>query len=320
MVSLTHRVKDTAAFVMARSQHVAIDYASITKALRHYDLNNLTALSHDPYFHYLGQGKKTLDYFLMLDLLNFGSGFRGLQRGEGGSIYYTVAKGLKDYFEQAGKFGPTMDDLDHLSIFDLANITGQAQSADGEAFSLMMKQSLVSATSFARQSGAGRLSDIFQSRAYDTDCLLDLLLKISSFKDITIYQGQPIYLLKRAQIFCQDISLCRDIMTFMPLSGLEKLTCFADNLVPAVLHHDGILRYSDSLMKKIASDSLLAGCEEEVEIRAASIVAVDAMRDAALAQGHSCLTKDLDLALWLRGQEIKKTSRLLRHYTITMMY
>lgn len=54
----------------------------------------------------------------------------------------------------------------------------------------------------------------------------------------------------------------------------------ADYIVPAVLKHMGVLRYSPSLDDKIkANEEIGPGSEEEVELRACSIHAVEKMRE-----------------------------------------
>jgi hypothetical protein len=55
---------------------------------------------------------------------------------------------------------------------------------------------------------------------------------------------------------------------------------FADYRVPQVLHHLHILQYPESLMEKLESGILLPhGSPEEISIRAASILAVEKLRD-----------------------------------------
>lgn len=55
---------------------------------------------------------------------------------------------------------------------------------------------------------------------------------------------------------------------------------FADYRVPQILHHLRILDYPPSLMRLLESGADLApGCREEVSLRAASIVAVERVRE-----------------------------------------
>ena len=55
---------------------------------------------------------------------------------------------------------------------------------------------------------------------------------------------------------------------------------FADYRVPQILRHLGIFEYSDQLSQKIDSlQELPYSCPEEVEIRAATVVAVEMILD-----------------------------------------
>ena len=58
---------------------------------------------------------------------------------------------------------------------------------------------------------------------------------------------------------------------------------FADYRIPQILHHLCILKYPNSLLRKLHSFTPLApGCREEVSLRSASIVAVERVREEIL--------------------------------------
>lgn len=58
---------------------------------------------------------------------------------------------------------------------------------------------------------------------------------------------------------------------------------FADYRVPQILHHLGILVYPPSLREKLRNgEDIPPGSDEEVSLRAASIVSVERMRDEIL--------------------------------------
>jgi hypothetical protein len=82
-------------------------------------------------------------------------------------------------------------------------------------------------------------------------------------------------------------------------ADLDRLTMFADNLVPHVLRLDGVLRFSDELVARIDRGELIAhGSPEEVEIRACALQAVELI----VAAGAGTRASDIDQQLWLRGQ------------------
>ena len=64
---------------------------------------------------------------------------------------------------------------------------------------------------------------------------------------------------------------------------IRRLTMFADYRIPQILHHLCILTYPPSLLRKLHSHApLSSGSREEVSLRAASIVAVERLREEIL--------------------------------------
>lgn len=62
---------------------------------------------------------------------------------------------------------------------------------------------------------------------------------------------------------------------------IQQLTMFADYRVPQILHHLNILSYPASLIQTLRAGTMLEpGCKEEISLRAASIVAVERVREA----------------------------------------
>src|SRR5262249_45047860 len=87
----------------------------------------------------------------------------------------------------------------------------------------------------------------------------------STFADVSRYDGLDVPLWKRAQLAPADLHHA-GVATF---GDLDRLTIFADNLVPHVLRVDGVIRYDAELARRIDDEQLLEhGSREEVEIRA----------------------------------------------------
>ena len=67
---------------------------------------------------------------------------------------------------------------------------------------------------------------------------------------------------------------------FGEFDDINSITIFADYIVPAVLRELGILKYESNLCCSIDSNrEIVPGSEEEVEIRACSVHAVEKMRE-----------------------------------------
>lgn len=103
---------------------------------------------------------------------------------------------------------------------------------------------------------------------------------ITGFRDHTIYKGHQVFLYKRAQIFASDLWGAFKGQGYGELKDIESLTMFADYIVPAVLQQLNVLKYNPSLLSKIESNTEIgSGSEEEVELRACTVHAVEEIRE-----------------------------------------
>jgi hypothetical protein len=112
--------------------------------------------------------------------------------------------------------------------------------------------------------------------------------------DVSPYHGDAIPFFKRAQIAAADLAL----QGLADPEGLERLTLFADNLVPHVLRIDGVLEFDPGLVARIdAEEPIEHDSPEEVEIRACALHAVELL---VRAHGDTTATA-VDNVLWHRG-------------------
>ncbi|CAD5123950.1 DgyrCDS12255 [Dimorphilus gyrociliatus] len=107
--------------------------------------------------------------------------------------------------------------------------------------------------------------------------LLDMIVSnIESFRDTAMYEGKRVALYKRAQILIADIWAACEGRGLGEFTDIDELTMFADYRIPQVLCWFGVLDYSVELMEKLKSKHVFNnGDREEVELRAASIKAVE---------------------------------------------
>jgi putative queuosine salvage protein len=122
-----------------------------------------------------------------------------------------------------------------------------------------------------------------------------------SFSDVSTYRGRAIPLYKRAQLAAADLQ--RAGVATLP--GRERLTAFADNLVPHVLRVDGVLQLEPGLTAAIDTGELLPhGSPQEVELRAVAVHAVE-----LLAAENRLAPVEIDELLWNRGRGARYKSR-----------
>jgi hypothetical protein len=115
---------------------------------------------------------------------------------------------------------------------------------------------------------------------------------------------------KRAQIVPNDLQLA-GVAQFR---DLDRLTIFADNLVPHVLRCDGVLVYDPALAAHIDAEHVLPAGREEREIRACALHACE-----LLSQRLGVPPRVLDMWLWNRGQSPALKARP-RHRCRTVFY
>lgn len=111
------------------------------------------------------------------------------------------------------------------------------------------------------------------------------LFQYVGFRDHSLYKGRQVFLYKRAQIFASDLWGAFKGQGYGEFYDIGSITIFADYIVPAVLRELGVLRYSSDLAGTIdANAEISSGSEEEVEIRACTIYAVEKMKDLIKAK------------------------------------
>ncbi|KIY46721.1 hypothetical protein FISHEDRAFT_66328 [Fistulina hepatica ATCC 64428] len=133
----------------------------------------------------------------------------------------------------------------------------------------------------------------FQRRTSGKGTALQLVQFVTdtfpSFRDEHHFAGRKIYIWKRAQIMVSEtwaafyperIDEPHPIFPGAAGPAIGDLTMFADYRVPQILAHLRILDYPPSLMCLLREGTPLAsGSREELSLRAASIVAVERVRD-----------------------------------------
>jgi hypothetical protein len=274
----------------------------------------------DPQYHFVGSEEDTAAFVLTLDAVNFGSGYFPLLRKRPGLPgYFTIALALKERFEAHGPFdAATLRDLsadDCRALFDQPT-AGGALDELVDAFAVALNA--LGAHLLARY--AGRPARLIAAAGGSAARLTALLAALPTFRDVARYRGRRVPFYKRAQLVAADLSLALGGAGLGAFDDLDRLTIFADNLVPHVLRVDAILDYDAGLLARIAAGELLvAGSPEEVEIRAAAVHAAELLVAACRALGEPRTARDLDYILWNRGLDPLYREQP-RHRTRTVAY
>jgi len=315
-------IREQCCCVAEHSRHVHIAKERIPEYVAPLLTESLHVPSLDTVSHFVGQDAATIAFFITLAAVNFGSGyFPHLKKHQGISGYYTIATSLTEKFGLQGPF--TADQLANMSARDCAELFRQ-DPTDPTVAKLMglfarawndLGDDLI--TRFG-----GSFSDCITAANHRAALLVEILAERQPlFRDVSHYHGIEVPLYKRSQLLASDLSLALDGRGLGQFDDLDQLTIFADNLVPHVLRLEGILEYSPTLLQDIEAEHLIpAGTDEEIEIRACSVRAVELMIEAAAESGVSWTARDVDQVLWHQGQRPKYKKRGKRHRTRTVFY
>jgi hypothetical protein len=256
-----------------------------------------------------------------LDALNFGSGwFPELAKRPGLSGYLTLATALKERFEKEGPFEARA--LCALGPADCARLFGQdPSSAPLAGLFELQARALRELGAFLLERHAGDFLAPVREAGGSAARLVELLAAgLPLYRDVSRYEELEVPFYKRAQLTAADLALAFGGRGPGRFSDLERLTIFADNLVPHVLRCEGALHYADALARRIEAGELLpSGSAEEVEIRACALHAVELGTAALRREGLAVTACALDHALWQRGQGPRLKARP-RHRTRTSSY
>lgn len=297
-LGLCDSVRRECAEIAATARSVAISpdgEARLAAALK--GLAAAPAPQLDPRRHYLeGSREQGTAYLLTLDAVNFGSGwFPTLRKRPGSSGYFTVAWALADHAREAGPWDAAQ--LRSLDAAEVARVLGQGA---GHELMALYAEAL---NDLGDWLGGRTATEAVAAAGGSAERLAEQLAAGMPFFD-----DRGFY--KRAQIVPADLALA-GVAEF---GDLDRLTIFADNLVPHVLRVEGVLRYEPALAAHIEAEEVLEPGPAEREIRACALHVCE-----GLARTLGVPPRVLDVVLWNRGQEPRFKARP-RHRTRTVFY
>ncbi len=285
-MAVTDELRSACEQVAQRASHVHINRGAIPSYAAALPLGE--PQQPDPDVHLLaGDREQLAAFWLTLDAINFGSGwFPTLRKREGRSGYATIASALTEHFTVHGPWSP-----EQLAVIDagtLATVLGQDPAHE------LMELYARSLNDLGRR--VDRFTDPIDEAEASAIALVTQLLAWPCFADTSTYDGITIPFAKRAQLAAADVARA-NVAHF---GDLQRLTMFADNLVPHVLGLDGVLTFDPGLGRRIEHGELIDhDSPEEIEIRACALHAVELI----VAARPSVKAMDVDQALWHRGQE-----------------
>jgi hypothetical protein len=298
-VALPDDIRAACARVAGRARHVRI----VDTAIRPY-ARTLPADSPPAPDLESGELEQRAAFSLTLNSINFGSGwFPTLRKPPGLSGFRTVEAGLRAH-------GPWP--ADELCAIEVAEVAAAFGQDPGHELMALFTRALRELGERLRADHDSSFAALARSGDGSAVALAERLASWPAWKDVSAHHGEPVPFFKRAQIAAADLHLTG----IAPVRDLDRLTLFADNLIPHVLRLDGVLELDTTLVRRIEDGLLLEhGSPQEVEIRACALHAVELL---VAAHGSTTATA-VDNALWNRGALPRYKSRP-RHRARTTAY
>lgn len=155
----------------------------------------------------------------------------------------------------------------------------------------------------------------------DGDGILErMVVEFPRFNDVSPYKGGEVKLFKLAQLSLWSLHMALHSSGAWSLRDLDRVSAFADYIVPVALRLMGIMEYSDDLEDRINRGvEIVRDSEEEVEIRAHTLYATALLTDeinAIRPQGAHLVIPQTDYRLW----KTYHATFWPHHLTRTVMY
>ena len=313
-------VRESTRYVMENADYVEIDEKAIQRLAA--ELLPLPVPEWDCVHHYCDGTARTVAYLLLVDSLNFcffpTPRWKVVVNGETLSGYFALASVLKEAFRERRP----IDDFTHLAYIDAAEVDeilhGKVRIGEIPLFEKRVEILHEIGQQMTTLYG-GKPERLIAAANRSAIRFVELVLNaFPSFRDEASYKGESIGFYKRAQILAGDLYACFSGRSFGDFHDIDRITAFADYKLPQILRATGVMHYSPELAARIDNEEWLpAGSPEEVEIRAATIVSVELLKDALTRRGRKLLSTEIDWLLWNASQNREMAPH---HRTLTTFY
>lgn len=331
---------EDAKYVMARAKYVQIDEEAIDRVAREWAKRDFQLPKWDWYVDMGLSSEERFDHFMLSATIDAFFEEPGTDR-----MYITKRKGEKQY-GAAGLFASLQRAEENgIPILDgkyLMNLTAEEArkifnnvSADGELCEdenpiPMLEERVKILNGVGKklvEEYDGRFHKILEKTGKKVKIVefVEFLAAEfpEAFRDVSVCKENYVGFYKKAYLAAAQAygNGCLEI------EDPENSVVFADYVLPMVERHNGILKYSVGLAEAVDCGRMIEhDSEEEIEIRAGTVVASNMLKDRINfyreSEGLPSITGfHIDAAQWLEGVNTAKAGvRLKRNYTPTMDY
>lgn len=261
--------------------------------------------------HFADGTERTANWMLLADALNFcfwGEAGAPRWRVEWQDVVYDGYYALVAALSRAVSEGRPLWDAAYLAELREDALAAILRPVAGSPPIPLFAERLANANEVGRVLRTryeGQFAQAVVAAEYDAVGLARLLARdFASFDDVAEWRGETVRFYKRAQICVADLHAIFRGERWGAIRGLERLTAFADYKLPQRLRQQGVLHYAPELATLVDSYTPIpAGAEAEIEIRAATIWAVEWLRQMLAARGTLRTASTIDYRLWLESQQ-----------------
>ena len=319
---MENQIFESIAPVIRKSKHVRINKENIKTACSQFNLGEAKYwMAESPYDLSGLSDSQKLNFIFVFGSINFcywGSPkwtveYRGAQYDGAWGMIACMGKAI-----EAGIPLLSAGYLSSLGESDFARIVAGAVPIPlfSERLCILKEQGRI-----LEEKYQGQFLNVVKQADNDALRLLNIIVdEFPSFDDSATYHNQKVLFYKRAHLAVSDVFRTFAGTGFGNLKNISQLTAFADYKIPQTLRKLGILEYAPELAEKIDRKiQILLNSEEEIEIRAQMIWAIELMKKE-LQKKNPCITSmDVDSYVWLLGQD-KSPDDKPYHLTRTVFY
>ena len=90
---------------------------------------------------------------------------------------------------------------------------------------------------------------------------------IPAFRDVAMVDGEPVYLFKKIQLLALHLHTRFSVSNpeLFRFQDIEQLSIFADNVIPMILHHLGIISLSTTDESSPCQLDIISGLQEDLK-------------------------------------------------------
>mgnify|MGYP001564722005 CR=1 FL=1 len=316
-------VLETTRYVVENARLVSIVPSRVAEFCQHMPQTSAQPPLWEPSYHFCDGSPRCLNYLLVLDSINFcfwaDEPWKVEYGGQALTGYWALAAALT----RAGEEGVPILEAGFLAGMEASTLAhilrGKGQIPLCQERLHILREV---GRGLARPPLAGQLVQAVEWVGGSAIALAQAVIEaFPSFRDVAHYQGREVRFYKRAQILVADIHGCFQGQGWGEFSDLGMLTAFADYKLPQVLRYYGILRYAPELSRVVDNKQLLEPVSpQEVEIRAATLWAVESMRECLADMGLTWRSFELDWFLWQQGQSLAAPQGIPPHHRVSTIF